>query len=178
MQIADQSITDRKVLFELIRNPRLGLGEAYMDERLVVEDGTILDLMELITSSNRWEDGGRGRKLFGKSKLAALKGLWRRNRPERARRNVAHHYDLGNELYETFLDDDLSTAAPISPTPATASACPADKKPTSRQSMAARQGSARPRLGCAARRFTCTPSPGSTCRRHAVESQPNWLESG
>lgn len=99
--------TDRKVVFDLIRNPRLGLGEAYMDERLVIEDGTILDLMELITSSNRWEDGGRGRKLFGKSKLSALKALWRRNRPERARRNVAHHYDLGNELYETFLDDDL-----------------------------------------------------------------------
>jgi cyclopropane-fatty-acyl-phospholipid synthase len=100
-------LRDRKVVFDLIRNPRLGLGEAYMDERLVIEDGTILDLMELITSSNRWEDGGRGRKAIGKTRLGALKALWRRNKPERARRNVAHHYDLGNELYETFLDDDL-----------------------------------------------------------------------
>jgi len=99
--------TDRKVVFDLIRNPRIGLGEAYMDERLVIEDGTMLDLLELVTGSNRWEDGGKGRKLIGKSKLGALKALWRRNKPAKARRNVAHHYDLGNELYETFLDDDL-----------------------------------------------------------------------
>ncbi len=99
-------ITDRKVLFELVRSPRLGLGEAYMEGRLIVEDGTILDLLELITGSNRWEDGGKGRKLFGKSKLATLKAFWRRNRPDKSRRNVAHHYDLRDELYETFLDAD------------------------------------------------------------------------
>ena len=96
--------TDRRVPLDLARNPRLGLGEAYMDGRLVIEGGTILDLLEMITGSNRWEDGGRGRKLIGKSRLGALKALWRRNDPRRARRNVAHHYDLGDELYETFLD--------------------------------------------------------------------------
>jgi cyclopropane-fatty-acyl-phospholipid synthase len=100
-------LADRKVPFELIRNPRLGLGETYMDERLIIEDGTILDLMELITSNNRWEDGARGRKLIGKSKLSALMAVWRRNKPAKARQNVAHHYDIGNELYEIFLDDDL-----------------------------------------------------------------------
>ena len=63
--------------------------------------------MELVTRSNRWEDGGRGRKLIGKSKLSKLTAVWRRNKPAKARRNVAHHYDLGNELYEIFLDDDL-----------------------------------------------------------------------
>ena len=97
---------DRKVPFDLVRNVRLAFGEAYMDGRLVIEDGTMLDLLEMVIGSNRWEDGGRGRKLIGKSKLSALKALWRRNRPERARRNVAHHYDLRDELYETFLDAD------------------------------------------------------------------------
>ena len=45
-------------------------------------------------------------KLMGKGKLATLKGLWRRNRPARSRQNVAHHYDLSDELYDTFLDPD------------------------------------------------------------------------
>ncbi len=99
-------VTDKRVLFDLARNPRLGLGEAYMDGRLMVEDGTILDLLELVTGSNRWEDGGKGRKLYGKRPLGKLKALFRRNRPERARRNVAHHYDLSDELYDTFLDPD------------------------------------------------------------------------
>ena len=96
--------TDRKVPLELLRNPQLAIGETYMDGRLVIEDGTMLDLVRLVTGSNRWEDGGRGRKLIGKGRLAALKAMWRRNRPARSRRNVAHHYDLGDELYETFLD--------------------------------------------------------------------------
>jgi cyclopropane-fatty-acyl-phospholipid synthase len=95
---------DRKVPLDLLRNPRLAIGETYMDGRLVIEDGTMLDLLQLVVGANRWEDGGRGRKLFGKSKLGELKALWRRNRPDKARRNVAHHYDLRDELYETFLD--------------------------------------------------------------------------
>jgi cyclopropane-fatty-acyl-phospholipid synthase len=75
-----------------------------MDGRLAVENGTILDLLQLLTGANRWEDKGRGRKLFAKSKLSVVKAAWRRNRPAASRRNVAHHYDLRDELYETFLD--------------------------------------------------------------------------
>src|SRR5919112_326791 len=96
--------TDRQVPLDLLRNPRLGIGETYMDGRLVIEDGSLLDLLRLVVGANRWEDGGRGRKLFGKSKFKRFKALWRRNRPAKARRNVAHHYDLSDELYETFLD--------------------------------------------------------------------------
>jgi cyclopropane-fatty-acyl-phospholipid synthase len=99
--------TDRKVGFDILRNPRLGLGEAYMDGRLVIEDGTILDLLELIVGANRWEEKGEGRKALSKGKkLRALKRWFERNNFKRARRNVAHHYDLKDELYELFLDDD------------------------------------------------------------------------
>src|ERR1051325_8532659 len=99
--------TDRKVAWDIIRNPRLGLGETYMDGRLVIENGTILDLLELIVGSNRWEDKGEGRKALSKGKkLRALKRWFERNNFKRARRNVAHHYDLKDELYELFLDED------------------------------------------------------------------------
>jgi cyclopropane-fatty-acyl-phospholipid synthase len=98
--------TDNKVGFEIAKNPRLGLGEAYMDARLIVEDGTILDLMELITGQNRWEDSAAARNLFGKGKLGQIKRIFQRNRPKRAKRNVAHHYDLSDELYDAFLDAD------------------------------------------------------------------------
>ena len=100
-------VSDRRVPLQIVANPRLGLGEAYMDERLIIEGGSMLDLLEMITGSNRWEDGGSGRKLFGKGKLKRLQAMIRRNTPSRSRRNVAHHYDLGNALYETFLDSDM-----------------------------------------------------------------------
>ena len=98
--------TDRRVGFDIARNPRLGFGEAYMNGRLIVEDGTILDLLELVVGQNQWEDGGGARKVFGKRRLSRLKALFRRNPAARARTNVAHHYDIGNALYEIFLDED------------------------------------------------------------------------
>ena len=96
---------DRKVALDIARNPRLGLGEAYMDGRLTVENGTILDMLELITGANRWEDKAAARKLLGKGPLSRLTSLFRRNTLVKSRRNVAHHYDLGDELYDIFLDD-------------------------------------------------------------------------
>jgi cyclopropane-fatty-acyl-phospholipid synthase len=97
--------TDRKVGFDIAKNPRLGIGETYMDGRLVIEDGTILDLLEMVVGANRWEEQGEGRKAMMRGKKKLLRFL-KRNNPIRARRNVAHHYDLKDELYELFLDED------------------------------------------------------------------------
>ena len=100
-------LADKATALAIARNPRLGLGEAYMDGRIDILDGNILALLELVTSGNRWEDGGSGRKALGKGKNPLLK-LWRaRNAARRARMNVAHHYDIGNDLYRLFLDKDL-----------------------------------------------------------------------
>ena len=100
-------LADRKTAFAIARNPRLGLGEAYMDGRMTIEDGTILDLMELATAANPWEELSAGRKAISKGK-SRWKKIWRaRNKAKRARSNVAHHYDIGNDLYRLFLDDDL-----------------------------------------------------------------------
>ena len=97
--------TDRKVGFDIAKNPRLGVGETYMDGRLVIEEGTILDLLEMVVGANRWEEQGEGRKALTRGKKQLLR-LLKRNNPIRARRNVAHHYDLKDELYELFLDED------------------------------------------------------------------------
>src|SRR6185369_5984451 len=97
--------TDRKVGFDIAKNPRLGIGETYMDGRIIIEDGTILDLLEMVVGSNRWEEQGEGRKALTRGKKRLMR-LFQRNNPIRARRNVAHHYDLKDELYELFLDDD------------------------------------------------------------------------
>ena len=99
-------VTDRRALFDIARNPRLGLGETYMDGRITVEDGSILDLMRLIVGSNRWERKGEGRAALNKGKKK-WRALFRRNPAAKSRTNVAHHYDVGNDLYRLFLDDDM-----------------------------------------------------------------------
>ncbi len=97
--------TDSKVAFDLVRNAQLRFGEAYMDGRIVIEDGTILDLLEMIVGANRWEEKGFGPKAMTRAHRSLSK-LLRHNNLKRARRNVAHHYDLNDELYDLFLDDD------------------------------------------------------------------------
>ncbi|MFL6732702.1 MAG: class I SAM-dependent methyltransferase [Sphingomicrobium sp.] len=97
---------DRRAAMDIFRNPRLKLGELYMDGRLTIEEGgTILDLLEMIVGAKPWEEGRR--KALGKGKAGKLRSLLRRNPVRKSRKNVAHHYDIGNELYALFLDDDL-----------------------------------------------------------------------
>ena len=103
---------NRRLLF----NPRLRLGEAYMDGSLTVESGGIYDLLEILTRNlgNRtagWLDDGQ----------EWLRMLWRgvsqANRPARARHNVAHHYDLSGALYDLFLDSDRQYSCAYFPEP-------------------------------------------------------------
>src|SRR5437868_13018469 len=99
-------LADSRVAGEIVRRPELAAAEAYMAGRLVFEQGDILALTLLVTANNRWEDGTPGG-----TRRAPLDGprAWfaARNREKRARRNVAHHYDIGNPLYRLFLDEDL-----------------------------------------------------------------------
>ncbi len=97
---------DRSLHRKLLLNPRLYLGEAYMDGTLSVEDGTIYDFLDLVGLNL-----GSG-NLHGLDRWAnQVRRLWRsfqqRNPLGLAQKNVAHHYDLSGELYEMFLDKDL-----------------------------------------------------------------------
>ena len=89
----------------VVLDPELKLGEAYMDGTLRVEDGTIADLLAIVLGqSNDGMPPGWARLQWW------LRFFYRRlqqiNVPARARRNVAHHYDLDDHLYSLFLDAD------------------------------------------------------------------------
>ncbi|HEV2865082.1 MAG TPA: cyclopropane-fatty-acyl-phospholipid synthase family protein [Allosphingosinicella sp.] len=99
-------LTDGKVPFNIARDPAVGTAEAFMDGRLLLEQGEILDLVLLIRRNRRWEDrtgsGGflkKGSRL--KRPIAHLN--WKRQ----SKRNVAHHYDIGNDFYRLWLEADM-----------------------------------------------------------------------
>jgi cyclopropane-fatty-acyl-phospholipid synthase len=99
-------IHDKKALLELMRSPRLAFGELYMDGRITIEQGELIDLLSMVVGANRFEDGGHKGRL--KKRLGFVKSLLpRRNDATASRRNVAHHYDLDERLYRLFLDPDL-----------------------------------------------------------------------
>ena len=98
------TLSGETTLARIMAVPSLGVGEAYMDGRLVMERGDIRDLLELAT---RNRIAARLYKRPG-SLHRAWSSLVRENNARRdARRNVKHHYDLSVELYSAFLDSDL-----------------------------------------------------------------------
>lgn len=97
--------TDHSTPWRIAGNPAKGAGEAYMDGRLIVEDGEIRDLVDLIGHNTRWDADNPTRiKLWNPQRLAAK--LDTLNWQRRSKRNVAHHYDLSGDIYDLFLDAD------------------------------------------------------------------------
>jgi cyclopropane-fatty-acyl-phospholipid synthase len=98
-------ITDKKTERQLAINAPLAIGEAYMDGRLVFEQGTIYDFLELLLKNvyhQPWPRWLRAIDLL----LYVTRRLQHYNPVGRAKRNVAHHYDFDVLLYDFFLDPD------------------------------------------------------------------------
>ena len=95
----------RAIVRRLVINPELAVGEGYVDGTLTV-DGD--DLHGLVGLAVRNMGRGRG-ALWHRAGARArdwLRVVRQYNPASRARRNVAHHYDLSGELYDLFLDRD------------------------------------------------------------------------
>lgn len=99
-------LTDKKLYRQLFLNPELRAGEAYMDGTLICEGGGIRDLLEVF-AHNR--EGLRGHPLQKALKgwLKKIRRWHQRNKTSASRKNVQHHYDLSNDFYRLFLDEDL-----------------------------------------------------------------------
>jgi cyclopropane-fatty-acyl-phospholipid synthase len=98
------TIADAATMARIVASPSLGVGEAWMDGRITLERGTIQELVDLACRNTNARPGG---KSVGPARRWLARTLQERNAPDRARRNVAHHYDLSGELYRAFLDEDL-----------------------------------------------------------------------
>lgn len=101
-------LADSRVPRDIVFDPRLGAAETFMDGRLVLEQGGIMDLADLLRANAPWDKGGDfGRpgvmKRIANSAAFAMEQV---NSRVGSRRNVAHHYDIGNELYRLMLDEE------------------------------------------------------------------------
>ncbi len=102
-------LADKGVMRKILLDPSLGAAETFMDGRLIVEQGDIMELVQLLRANRPFERGGKLKEqsIFKKIRDHAAGSLDRINLPGRSKSNVAHHYDIGNDLYDLFLDDDL-----------------------------------------------------------------------
>lgn len=102
---AEARVCTPEVYWRLLTGGSLAAAEAWMDGdweshqltallQILARNGEVLGRLE------------RGFRLLGKP-VARLRHWTRRNTRAQARENIAAHYDLGNEFYAHFLDDDL-----------------------------------------------------------------------
>jgi len=100
--------TDKSTPRKIVMSPSLGAGEAYMDGRMLLEQGDIHDLLDLVTWNNRFENRPDQKNLESRTRIPGDPLGWLRtyNQERRSKKNVAHHYDLSARLYDLFLDAD------------------------------------------------------------------------
>jgi len=96
---------DSALHWKLAVRPRLYFGEAYMDGKLTIEEGSLYDLIDLFAVNLEAMPAGLLARLLNGS-ATLFRRVHQYNPLPRARDNVAHHYDLSDQLYELFLDRD------------------------------------------------------------------------
>eukprot|EP00775_Hariotina_reticulata_P004736 gene4736-4986_t len=99
---------------KIVQRTDVGLGEAYMDGDYLVDD--LAGFMALMVANARNLEGQRG--LLGlahwaNEKLLAAAHASRSNTRQGSRKNIEEHYDAGNAMYATFLDETMTYSCGI-----------------------------------------------------------------
>ena len=97
-------LLDKSLNYKLLLYPDLYFGEAYTDGSLIIQNGSITDFLDL-----SFKNIGRGDiNIFSKT-LNKIKGTYRYltnfNKILKSKKNVKHHYDISEKLYDLFLDE-------------------------------------------------------------------------
>jgi cyclopropane-fatty-acyl-phospholipid synthase len=92
-------LKDQKTLTEILRKGDMGFGEAYMDGRVQLEHGSMLDFLRFYNEN----------RTFLTSKLGKRLVYHRNNNAKKNQLEQIHtHYDLGNDFYKLWLDDTMT----------------------------------------------------------------------
>ncbi|MDA8831408.1 cyclopropane-fatty-acyl-phospholipid synthase family protein [Candidatus Pelagibacter bacterium] len=96
-------ILDKKLHYKLFFRPDLYFGEAYSNGDIQIENGSLTDFLDIALMNI-----GRGELNFFSMLINKLYGSFRYltnfNFIKKSKMNVAHHYDLSDNLYSLFLD--------------------------------------------------------------------------
>ena len=104
-------LRDNDVFARLIREGELGFCDAYLDGDWDTPDlMAFLDLIQL-PQNNRVNDGFPGMGLV--RAYERMRHWLRGNSKAQARRNIAYHYDLGNDFYSLWLDDTMTYSSAL-----------------------------------------------------------------
>ena len=105
--VAGIRIADRPTLWKFLLQPEVGFGEGYTDGRIQVQ-GDVLALIETVYRAPSSPLADRFLRDAGRPRRNTLTG---------SRHNIHDHYDLGNEFFRLWLDDEMVYTCAYYPTP-------------------------------------------------------------
>ena len=96
-------LLDKSLHYKLLFLPDLYFGEAYANGSLVIENGTLTEFLDIAMKNIGRSEINSFSKIIKK-----IKGTYRYftnfNLAYKSKKNVAHHYDISEKLYDLFLD--------------------------------------------------------------------------
>lgn len=107
---ADMQILSWSAIKRIAKSGAIGLGESYMDGDW---DSTNLTFLLCVLAANMEEFESKLPSLKRYRILEKLQHFTRRNTKKGSRKNIAYHYDLGNDFYSLWLDQTMSYSSAI-----------------------------------------------------------------
>jgi cyclopropane-fatty-acyl-phospholipid synthase len=104
-------IHDRATLLRVLRDPQVQFGEAYSSGRVEVE-GDLIQLIELIYRGMPVQPAANSLR----HRFVNWVRRSQRNTLAGSRRNIHHHYDIGNEFYALWLGETMAYTCAYYPT--------------------------------------------------------------
>ena len=96
-------LLNKKLHYKLLFYPDLYFGEAYAEGDIEIENGSLTDFLNIALMNIGRTDINIFNKILNKLR-GSYRYLTNFNFIKKSKMNVAHHYDISDELYELFLD--------------------------------------------------------------------------
>lgn len=120
-------VHDAATAWHLLFSPQIAFGEGYVSGAITIEKGSLRDLMRLAAHEQYlWHQTASPLLRQASSLWAAFRNrLDQINSKTRSKRNVEQHYDIGNEVFELFLDPAMQYTCAYFPDEAVVVGCEA-----------------------------------------------------
>ncbi|SMX48500.1 SAM-dependent methyltransferase [Maliponia aquimaris] len=107
--VAELRLHNDDIFARLIREGDLGFCEAYLDEWWSTPD--LMAFLDLVHANEEMFDGYPGGGLV--RAFERFRFWLQSNSRRQARKNIAHHYDLGNDFYRLWLDETMTYSSAL-----------------------------------------------------------------
>ena len=103
-------VLDERAPWRILTGGAMALGESYMDGWIDTPD---LPALLRLGADNFVIERPRSLPHSPRSLLHRVEHAMRRNTRSQARRNISHHYDLGNDFYSLWLDPSMTYSSAL-----------------------------------------------------------------